>query len=244
VDLTTFQWIALVGGGLLNGMHKTGLNGLTMIAIPVMAAAFGAKLSSGIILPMLIVGDVIAVFYYRQHAQFRVILQSLPWVLLGVGIGVLVGDAVSDETFGRLISASIIIGLGFTTYQEFSKREVVVPQSWLVAALIGTVAGFSSMVGNAAILMSLYFVALGFNKKQIIGTIAWLFLSVNLIKIPFHVFVWNTITWETMRLDVLALPAILVGAVLGLYLIRFIPERPYRLFLMTTVALAAMQLMI
>jgi len=105
VDLSTFQWIALVGGGLLNGMHKTGLNGLTMIAV-------------------------------------------------------LVGDAVSDETFGRLISASIIGGVGFTAYQEFSKRDVVVPKSWLVAALIGTVAGFSSMVGNAALLMSLYFIAL------------------------------------------------------------------------------------
>lgn len=244
MDLNTFQWIALVGGGLLNGMHKTGLNGLTMIAIPVMAVAFGAKLSAGIVLPMLIVGDVIAVFYYRQHAQFKVILRSLPWVLLGVGIGVLVGDAVSDETFGRLISASIIGGLGFTAYQEFSRRNVVVPKSWLVAALIGTVAGFSSMVGNAALLMSLYFIALGFNKKQIIGSIAWLFLTVNLIKIPFHVLVWNTITWDTIRLDALALPAILVGAVLGLYLIRFIPERPYRLFLMITVALAAIQLMI
>ena len=244
MDLSTFQWIALIGSGLLNGMHKTGLAGLAMIAIPVMAAAFGAKLSSGIVLPMLIVGDVIAVFYYRRHAQFKVILRSLPWMLLGVGIGVLVGDAVSDETFGRLISASIIIGLAFTAYQEFSRHDVVVPKSWLVAAFIGTVAGFSSMVGNAAVLMALYFVALGFNKKQIIGTIAWLFLTVNLIKIPFHVFVWNTITWETMRLDAFAVPAILVGAALGLYLVRLIPERPYRLFLMTTVALAAIQLMI
>ena len=244
MDLSAWQWVALTGSGLLNGMHKTGLNGVTMIAIPVMAATFGAKLSSGIILPMLIVGDVIAVFYYRQHAQFKVILQSLPWVLLGVGIGVLVGDAVSDQTFGRLISASIIIGLGFTAYQEFSRRDVVVPRSWLVAAFIGTITGFSSMVGNAALLMSLYFVALGFNKRQIIGTIAWLFLTVNLIKIPFHVFVWNTITWETMLLDALAFPAILVGAALGLFLIRLIPERPYRLFLMITVGLAAIQLMI
>ncbi|MBU8913038.1 MAG: sulfite exporter TauE/SafE family protein [Spirochaetales bacterium] len=244
MDLSVWQWIALIGSGLLNGMHKTGLNGLSMVAIPVMAAAFGAKVSSGIVLPMFIVGDVIAVLYYRQHAQLKVLFQSLPWVFLGVGIGVLVGDAVSDETFGRLISASIIIGLGFTAYQEFSRRDVVVPKGWLVAAFIGTITGFSSMVGNAALLMSLYLVALGFNKREIIGTIAWLFLTVNLIKIPFHVFVWNTITWETMFLDALAVPAILVGAVLGLYLIRFIPERSYRLFLMTTVGLAAIQLMI
>jgi H+/Cl- antiporter ClcA len=81
VDLSSWQWIALLGGGLLNGMHKTGLNGLSMIAIPAMAAAFGAKLSAGIVLPMLIVGDIIAVFYYRQHAQFKVVLHSLPWVL-------------------------------------------------------------------------------------------------------------------------------------------------------------------
>jgi len=244
VDMTTWLWIAVIGSGLLVGMHKTGLNGLVMVAIPIMAALFGAKASSGMVLPMLIVGDIVAVVYYRQHAQMDIIVRTLPWMVLGIGIGVLVGDMVSDSTFGRLISASIFLGLAFTSYQQFSKREVVVPRSWLVAALIGTIAGFSTMVGNAAVLIELYFVALGLKKKEIIGTIAWLFLTVNLIKVPFHVLVWETITWDTLRLDLFAVPAILAGAALGLFLVRFIPERPYRLFLMGTVAIAAIQLMI
>jgi uncharacterized protein len=244
VDLTTFQWIALLGSGLLVGIHKTGLNGLAMIVIPIMAAAFGARASIGITLPMLIVGDIIAVIYYRQHAQLKVVVQALPWVMLGVGIGAFVGDAVSNATFERLIGISLIIGLGFTAYQEFSRREIVVPRTWLIAALIGSAAGFSSMIGNAAILMSLYFLALGFKKNQIIGTIAWLFVTVNVSKVFIHRFMWHTISLDTLRLNLVALPAILVGALLGFILVRLIPERPYRFFLMAAVGVAAIRLAI
>lgn len=244
MELSTWQWIVIGGSGLLIGLHKTGVKGVVMFAIPATVAAFGAKVSVGIMLPMLIVGDIVAVFYYRRHVQVRIILQLLPWALIGIGIGVFVGDAVSDLTFRRLIAGSLIVGLGFSGYREFFRKEIVLPRTWLIAALFGTVVGFSSMVGNAAILISLYFLAMGLRKNELIGTGAWLFLILNSIKVPLHIFVWGTISWETLQLNLLVVPAVLAGAALGLFLVRLIPEHPYRIFILSTVTIAAVRLMI
>ena len=53
----------------LVGIGKTDVPGLGLIAIPLMAFAFPAKESVGVLLLLLIVGDIFAVIYYRQRAK-------------------------------------------------------------------------------------------------------------------------------------------------------------------------------
>lgn len=243
MNLSTWQWIALGGSGVLIGLQKTGLSGSSMLVIPIMVAAFGARASVGLVLPLLIVGDVIGVSFYHRFAERRVILQILPWALVGVTLGAVVGHLVSDITFRRLIAAVLIVGIGFTGFREFFKRDVVLPHTWVTTAALGVVAGFSSMVGNAAVIATLYFLAVGLRKNELIGTLSWLFFIVNLSKVPFHWFMWHTITVETLRIDLIAVLPIAVGAVVGLFVVRAIPERPYRMFVLVTVSAAAARLM-
>ena len=96
------------------------------------------------------------------------------------------------------------------------------------------------MIGNAAgPVMALYLLSMRLPKNQFIGTAAWFFFIINLIKVPFHVVVWNTITWPSFLFDILMIPAVAIGAYLGIWLVKLFPERVYRIFVIATTLLAA-----
>ena len=99
------------------------------------------------------------------------------------------------------------------------------------------------MIGNAAgPVMALYLLSMRLPKNQFIGTAAWFFFIINLIKVPFHVAVWKTITWHSFLFDILMIPAVSIGALLGIWLVKFFPERAYRIFIIATTLLAAILL--
>ena len=108
-QLTPLEWTLIGVSALLIGMTKAGLMGAAMAAIPIMANIFGAQLSVGVILPMLIAADVIAVIYYRRHADWGVVVRLLPWALAGIIIGVAVGEASSEETFRTLLAIVVLV---------------------------------------------------------------------------------------------------------------------------------------
>ncbi|WP_253200604.1 hypothetical protein [Clostridium sp. CF012] len=57
--------------GFLVGFSKTGISGFMMPVIPIIASVFGGKESTGVILPLLLIGDVFALYYYNRHANWR-----------------------------------------------------------------------------------------------------------------------------------------------------------------------------
>ena len=96
------------------------------------------------------------------------------------------------------------------------------------------------MIGNAAgPVMSLYLLSMRLPKNNYIGTGAWFFCIINLSKVPFHVFSWETINLHSFILDGMMIPAIAAGAFLGIYLVRLFPEKVYRVFIILTTVLSA-----
>ncbi len=241
--LTVSEW-ALVGvSALLIGMNKTGLFGSAMIAIPIMASLFGARESVGLILPMLIVADVIAVTHYRRDADWGVLIRLLPWAVVGIVAGVFIGDAISAENFRTMLAVVIIVALALLAYKEFIHPDLTVPERPWIAAILGVLAGFSSMVGNAAgPLMTLYLLSMGFQKDRFIGTGAFFYLIMNVVKVPFHAFIWGTITYQTVTLNLITVPVIVGGGFLGLLLVKRIKEKPYRLFVLAITLIGAIRL--
>jgi uncharacterized protein len=242
-QLTPLEWSLIGVSALLIGMTKAGLMGAAMAAIPIMANIFGAQLSVGVILPMLISADVIAVVYYRRHADWGVVFRLLPWALGGIIIGVAVGEAIPEETFRSLLAIVVLVGLVLLAYKEIAHRDVVVPEKWWLAAILGLAAGFATMVGNAAgPITTLYLMSMGMSKNRFIGTGAWFYFVVNLVKVPFHVVFWGTITAETLAVNLFTVPVIVLGGLLGLWLVRHIKERPYRVFILAITAVISVRL--
>ncbi len=212
------------------GMSKTGINGLGTLVMPIMALIFGGLPSSGLVLPMLVIADIIGVSYYHLHAHFKTLLKVMPWALVGLVIGLLTGKAISADHFRQLIGWLMIFSLAIMLWSEFRKSSIVEkPLHKLFSAPFGIVGGFSTMIGNAAgPIMSIYLLLKNLPKNEFIGTTAWFFLIINLIKMPLQIWGWHNITSDTLIFNFKMFPFIAIGAFLGIKLVKIIPEKIYR----------------
>jgi len=242
-ELSVYQWSLLMVCGLLVGMGKTGVAGAGMLIVPILAAVFGGKNSAGLLLPMLAMADIFAVIYYNRHAEWKYVFRLLPSTMAGIGLGIYVGEIVNDEQFKVIMATIIIISLGIMIWREKYGNGQNIPDKWWFSAAFGLAGGFSTMIGNAAgPVMAVYLLSMRLPKNSYIGTGAWFFLIVNYAKIPFHILIWETIDWNSFSINLLTLPAILIGAVAGVKIIGYIPERAYRIFIIVMTAIASIRL--
>jgi len=224
---------------LLTGMSKTGITGAGMLSSPLLALVFGGHNSSGIILPMLIIGDAFGVWYYHRHASWKHLKLLFPWAALGIVAGTFTGNYIDDKAFKIIMAITIFISIPLMIWLKKSEKDQVPSTGWFSIST-GIAGGFTSMVGNlAGSVMAVYLLAARLPKNVYIGTTAWFFLVINWAKVPFHVFSWNTITLNTFFLSIVTLPVILLGALIGISIIKKIPEEYYRWFIITMTIVAA-----
>ena len=221
------------------GVSKAGIKGIAIITVTLMALAFGARESTGLIVPMLIVGDIFAVFYYNRHTRWRYILKFAPWMIGGILIGVVLGKDLPESTFKVWMVVIILISVVIMYWWDLRKSKVV-PGHWAFAGFMGITAGIATMLGNlAGAFSNIYFLAMRLPKNEFIGTAAWLFFITNLVKLPFHVFVWETITLQSILVNLKLLPGLLLGLYTGVRLVKIIRERFYRRLILLLTAFGA-----
>ena len=242
-NLTALQWIAIGFAVFLLGLSKSGIKGIGIVIVVILALIFGEKASTGVLLPMLICADVFAVIYYNRHAQWYIIKKLIPWMIVGVLIGVWVGNDVSEIIFKRLMAIMIIISVIVMFYLEIRKSNKVPTNTWFGRST-GFLAGFTTMIGNlAGPISNVYFLAMRFPKNEFIGTAAWLFFIINVFKLPFHFFVWKTVTKETLVLNSVLIPAVIIGFFLGAYIVKLISNVNYRRFILIVTAIGGIVLL-
>lgn len=229
---------------LLTGMAKGGLKGIGLVIVPLMALVFGARESTGILLPMLIMADIMAVAYYRKFAEWRFIFMLLPATVAGIIIGLITGNNINARQFSAILSAIVILMLLMMILNDIlKKKDGNIPDNKGFAAIMGVSGGFATMIGNSAgPLFNLYFLAMRMPKKEFIGTGAWFFLIVNITKLPLHIFSWHTITKDSILVSLSALPAIAAGIIAGIYLVKLFPEKVYRYFVIIATVVSAVAL--
>ena len=229
--LSTWSVINLVlifTGAFILGLAKAGLRGIDMLNVTLMALVFGSKASTGIVLPLLCAADVGAVLYYHRHAQWKHFWKLVPWMATGILIGVYTGKDMNEIVFRKIMAIIIIVTVIIMVLMEFIKSENV-PTHPLFAASTGIMAGFTTMLGNlAGAFANLYFLAMRLPKNHFIGTSAWLFLVINLFKLPFQALYWKNITLSSLRTDLLLVPALALGFFIGLKIVRQIKDDHYR----------------
>jgi uncharacterized membrane protein YfcA len=242
---TPYDWILLFACALLIGMSKTGIQGITMLAIPLMAINFGAKESTGLILPMLCFSDLIAVIYYRRTAEWKYIFKLLPSAIAGFFLAIAVDKIIPADEFRRLMAFCIFLGIGVMFWTERTGKNSKIFTSWWYAPLFGLMGGFTTMIGNAAgPVMSVYLLSMRLPKYNFVGTSAWFFLVVNYLKLPLQIFVWENISPASLTLNAIAIPFMIVGAIIGIYFVKKIPEKSYRLFIIVVTILSTVMLLV
>lgn len=228
-DLGPTAWVLLAVSALLVGFAKTAVGGVASISVAVFAVVLPAKESTGTLLPLLLVGDVVAVSAYRQHASWGTLLRLFPAVVAGVLVGVVFVDRVDDTVMRRTIGVILLMLVAVHVLQRrqgglLSARDSSGLRHRVATAGYGTLAGFTTMVANAGgAVMSLYLLSAGLTMLGFLGTTAWFFFLVNLFKVPFSIGL-GLITLPSLLLDLALVPCVLVGAYVGRKVIRRIDQ--------------------
>lgn len=243
-EIPVTSWALASLAVFLMGLSKAGLKGLSVFNVTLMALAFGSRASTGLVLPLLILGDIFAVIHYNRHTQWKYILKLLPWMLVGILLGVLLGKDLPEREFNWAMVATILFSLLLLIGWDRRKSESV-PSHWAFAGSVGILAGLCTMIGNlAGALTNIFFLAMRLPKNEFVGTLSWLFLITNLFKLPFHLFVWKTVSPESLAIDLWLVPILFLGLFLGLFLVKKFNERNFRRFILIMTAIGAVAILL
>ena len=270
--LTAITWILLMVVASLCGIAKTALPGAATIAVALCTSVMPAKESTGAILLMLMTGDLLAVWSYRRDADFRMLRRLVPAVLTGVGAGALFLHLASNDSTRRLIGVILLLLVAITLTQRRSTSRrapdgasaaqapsppaptletqettttLATPTtSGRLARLVyGSLAGFTTMVANAGgPVTSMYFLACRYPVKAFLGTTAWFFFLVNLVKLPFSISA-GLVNTTTMSLTAICAPVVIVSALAGRRLAEHMDQRVFEPVIVALTIISALPLL-
>lgn len=227
-DYSPFNLVLIFLGAFIIGLSKAGLKGIEMLNVTIMAIVFGGKASTGIVLPLLCIADLFAVIYYNRHAQWKHFWKLIPWMAVGILIGVYTGKDLNEDVFRKIMAVIIIITVIIMVWMEI-RKTISIPTNKLFVASTGLVSGFTTMLGNlAGSFSNIYFLAMRLPKNDFIGTAAWVFLTINVFKMPFQVFYWKNINTASLKTDLVLLPALAIGFWVGIKIVKLIRGDNYR----------------
>jgi len=225
------------------GVAKTGVSGMAIFVVPLMAMVFPAKESVGALLPMLIAGDVMAIIYYRQHAQWGQLVKLVPGVAAGMLVGGTFLSQLDNDSMRIFLGVFVLLLLVLeVTARYLNLKEF---KRWRsVAFLIGSMAGFGTTVGNAAgPIMGIYLIMMGLDKKQLMGTGAWFFLIVNISKLP--IFIYNDmIGVGTLRFFAYMLPFVIIGTFFGRKLLTILSQNVFNYLILIFAGVSSVMLLL
>jgi uncharacterized membrane protein YfcA len=250
-DLSATGWCVAILCAVVVGMSKCGLAGLGSLAVPLMAEVFPAKLSTGALLPVLIIGDAMGVTHFNRHADWRLLTRLLPTALLGIVIGYLlmrqawVDDQLIRSSIGVLVLLLLLLNIlrdKFLSWLPLGEEQGG-RASLFIAIVFGIIAGITTTLANAAgPIMLIYLLAMRLPKDAFIGTSAWFFMVLNWCKVPFMMQL-GLINADSLAFNIKLSPAILLGALLGIYGSSRLSNRGFGRLIQALTALAALRLL-
>lgn len=250
MQLEPWQWAVAALGALLVGLGKAGLPGVGNFTVILFALAFDAKLSVGLLLPVLISADIVAVTLYRKHVSWKHLWRLMPWMVLGVMLGYAVFDRLESEDVETLIGATVLAMTGLQIYRRWAARrrpegvEDRLPDSRWFSAGMGITGGFATMTANAAgPVGQLYLLSVGLPKLAFIGTGAWTFFMINLFKVPLQIDL-GIINFESIRVSAALMPVAIGGALVAPRVVKWISEEWFARLIWAFILVAAVKMLL
>lgn len=234
---------------LLYGFSKTAMPVAGVLAGPFLAAALGAPTASGFVMPLLLVGDLIALTRYRQHVNWRLIRRIAPGVVVGIILtGILFGVA-DVSTLNRIIGVLILVSTVLEMWRRRKPIETGEPptptmRNRTLSGFFGILTGMTTMAANAGgTAMTLYLVNMRVSLLAFMGTSVWFFFFMNLLKMPFLVGL-GFLNADTLIADLFFVPLVAIGAWIGVLVFKRMNERVFTITALVLSAVASVWLII
>jgi len=245
MSLALISLLALIG--FLTGFSKTSIGGIGLVNAALLATILPAKESMGVMLILLIAGDLFAIGIYKKHVEWKM-LRSLIWpIIFGVFIGVyFLSRATNDslkQTIGIIVLLLVIL-YPISQRLQSSNFSLNLRYPKTLRLSLGVMTGFMSMVANSGgPPMSIYLLLRKNTVMKFMGNNAWLFFMVNLFKVPF-VFALGLLNFQSISYIIPALPLVPLGAFLGRKVIGTLNQELFQKITLVSAALAGINLLI
>ncbi len=214
-SLAWWQWLLAIVGAIFIGLSKTGIPGVGIFPVALFALVYPTTASVGLVLPLLICADIVAVKTYHRHAQWKYLWRLFPWAATGIIIGFGAMKILESSTLIRIIGATFLLMVALHLWRKKFLKDDEIPSGPVFSGAMGLSAGFATMVANAAgPVMTIYLLAMQLPKLEFIGTGAWYFFVLNTFKVPFQAQQGN-ITARSLFIDGVLVPFVIGGAVWG-----------------------------
>ena len=239
IAFASWDMVILGAAGFFVGMRRGGVQGGAVLAVVLLASHFSPAASVGITVVVFLLADVQVTALLFPGVDWRLLRQLLGPTVVGLAVGVLFGRFISGRIFEWVLFAIIMSAYGGLLYQRAGSISEVERNAHPVFTLVaGFLSGFTSMVGNlASLFVAVYFASIGSRKEKFIATSAWFFFTINLIKLPIHIWVWNTLRWDVVLMTLIVIPLVSLGIWLGRHIVTRLEERGYWRFVVVVVGL-------
>jgi uncharacterized protein len=239
-------WLSATAAVILFGIAKAGFaGGVGVLATPLVSLTISVADAAALLLPLLILTDILALFYYRRHFDRKSIKILIPGSILGI----LVGAFFFNSFLGKdhILRAGIgVLALLFVIFQVgrvyilgvMEKRHPSAPEG----ILMGAISGFTSTIAHAGgPPVAVYLLPQRMPKEIYVGTTAVFFAITNALKlIPYGML--GLLKIGNLTTIILLAPLCYVGVKIGVYLNRHFSEKWFNRLVYIILFLSGVQL--
>ena len=242
IAYSDWLWLAIGAGGI--GMEKAGIKGMSMLVVPIYALTLGAFASSGLLLLLFLLADVFGITHYYRSVDWKIVLNLLFAAAIGIAIGAWTGERINPATFQFILSITILFCLVFLLWQAWFPTATEFTAHPYFGWAMGVIGGFSTMIANVSSpIMAVYLLSRNLPKNKFIATMVWFFFGINLIKLPVHIWIWETIDYPVFTHVFWAIPSIALGFLVGVFVIKRFNDKYFRYFIIIITFIAALKLL-
>ncbi|ADZ93044.1 sulfite exporter TauE/SafE family protein [Marinomonas mediterranea] len=232
----------LLIAGLITGFSKFSVGGMGMLVLPIIMIAFPGPEALAVMLPLYVITDIMAIYSYREHIKWSVLLRLMPLAFLGVLIGASVLSSIDATQFMTILGVMILAMMALGVYLDMKPATFM--QSPLAAYIMGFFGGTVSMLANAAgPIYSLYFLEQKLSKESYVSTRAWAFCLINLSKLPMYLLL-GLFTQESLQASIYALPGLAIGIWIGYHFLKKVKPTHFKWVIRILSAMAAFKLFV
>ncbi len=232
------------------GLSKSGIPGINVLSVPLFAMILPPRGSVGVMLPMLMFGDLAALTIYWRYVQWRHVKPFIVAGFVGVALATLLVSGVKEVHFQPIIGVLVIVTIMLYLFAE-RKRELQshgVDEPYRERPRLGSAYGYgfatgaiSALANAGAPMMTLYLLGTRMGRNAFLATAVVMAMSINWIKVPF--FAANgMITADTLKLNLVAMPVIVIGEIAGVWIAKRLPHGAFKKVILTVAFIAALKL--
>lgn len=246
-ELIWTHWALGALGAIFVGLGKGGLPGMGNITVALYLLILpDPKLSVGVLLPILSISDIFAVRIYRRHASWGHLRKLFPWALLGLIIGYFSFQWLDSAQVRLIIGSMLILFTLIHLIRAYVGQfdEGNIPDNLIFRGVVGVMGGFATMIANAAgPIASFYFLSMRLPKYAFIGTTAWFFLVINIIKIPLMVDL-GIINWTWLPFSLAMMPFAIASTFVAPKIVQHINQKLFERLIWFFIVVAGIKLLL